>query len=83
MLLTTGYSWFFSWIRQASGKRTFSGIYAHGLVNIFGSEFPLVATSPPQLRYWLWSTFAFAIGFATMAIRSVKSSQAALSRHSG
>ena len=80
LLLTTGYSCFFSWLRAASGKRTFSGIYAHALVNVFGSLFPTIGPSTPQLRYWLWSTFAFAIGLATMAIRSVKSGQAALSR---
>ena len=33
LLLTTGYSCFFSWLRAASWKRTFSGIFAHALVN--------------------------------------------------
>jgi CAAX protease family protein len=80
LLLTTGYSCFFSWLRAASGKRTFAGIYAHALINLFGSLFPTIGPSTPQLRYWLWSTFAFVIGLATMAIRSVKSGQAALSR---
>jgi membrane protease YdiL (CAAX protease family) len=83
MLLTTGYSWFFSWIREASGKRTFSGIYAHGLINVFGSLFPMIDPSAPQVRYWLWSIFAFAIGVAAMAIRSVKSGRAVRSGQSG
>jgi hypothetical protein len=34
------------------------------------SLFPTIGPGTPQLRYWLWSTFAFAIGLATMAIRS-------------
>ncbi len=83
LLLTTGYSLFFSCIREASGKRTFSGIYAHGLINVFGSVFPLIGPSTPQVRYWLWSTFAFAIGFTTMSIRTSKASKAVLSRQSG
>ena len=61
MLLTTGYSWFFSWVRQASGKRTFSGIYAHGLINAFGSVFPTVemTAGARQTRYWIWAGLAF------------------------
>ena len=75
ILLTTGYSWFFSWVRQASGKRTFSGLYVHGLANVFGSVFPTVvmAAGKPQARYWIWASLTFAIGLATMAIRSIKS----------
>jgi membrane protease YdiL (CAAX protease family) len=69
LLLTTGYSWFFSWVRHASGKRILSGIYAHALVNIFGSVFPTVGPSTPQVRYWLWAIFAFIIGFVAMAFR--------------
>ena len=83
MLFTTGYSWFFSWIRATSGKRAFSGIYAHGLINVFGSLFPTIGPGTPQVRYWLWATFAFAIGFTTMAIRSIKPSPAVVPRHSG
>jgi hypothetical protein len=30
MLLTIGYSWFFAWVRQVSGKRTLAGSIAHG-----------------------------------------------------
>jgi uncharacterized protein len=75
MLLTTGYSGFFSWVREASGKRTFSAIYAHGLVNVFGSVFPtVVGAGAPQIRYWIWAIFAFAIGLAAMLIRSAKAS---------
>ena len=63
LLLTTGYSWFFSWIRKASGQRTFSGIYAHACINVFGSLFPI----GPPARYWLWVSFAFVIGLVTVS----------------
>ena len=74
MLFTTGCSWFFSWVRQTSGKRALSGIYAHGLVNVFGSIFPTVVMTvgTPQIRYWIWASLTFAIGLAAMAIRSVE-----------
>ena len=71
VLLTTGYSWFFSWIRQASGQRTFSGIYAHACINVFGSLFPIGS----QARYWLWVSFAFVIGLVTISARSFRRSR--------
>lgn len=76
MLFTMGYSWFFSWVREASGKRTFSGIYAHGLINAFGSVLPTVTMTAGarQIRYWIWASLAFAIGLLTMTLRSKGSS---------
>ena len=68
LLLTTGYSWFFSWVRIASGQRTFSGIYAHACINVFGSLFPI----GPPARYWLWVSFAFIIGIVTVSVRSLR-----------
>jgi len=72
LLLTTGCSWFFSWIRKASGQRMVSGIYAHACVNVSGSLFPIA----PQARYWLWVSFAFVIGLVTVSVRSFRHSQA-------
>jgi len=68
LLLTSGYSWFFSWVRKASGRRTFSGIYAHACLNVFGSLFPI----GPPARYWLWVSFAFVIGLLTVSVRSLR-----------
>ena len=75
VLFTTGLSWFLSWARQASGKRTLSGVYVHGLVNVFGSMFPtLVMTAgSPQVRYWIWAGLVFAAGVAAMSVRSATS----------
>lgn len=71
LLLTTGYSWFFSWIRNVSGRRTFAGIYAHACLNVFGSLFPI----GPPVRYWIWVSFAFVIGLATVSVRSLRRSR--------
>jgi membrane protease YdiL (CAAX protease family) len=75
MLLMTGWSCFFSWVRQSSGKRVFSGLYAHGVANTFGSMFPTIvmATDASRDRFWIWVSLNFAIGLGTMAIRSLKS----------
>lgn len=75
LLLTTGCSWLFSSLRAASGRRTLSGFYAHAMLNVFGSLFP----TSPQVRYWLWATFALVIGLIATAIRADKSSQTVLS----
>ena len=64
LLLTTGYSWFFFWIRKVSDQRTFSGIYAHACINVFGSLFPI----GDHARYWLWVSFALVIGLMTISI---------------
>ncbi len=42
VLLMVGYSWFFAWVRQASGKRTMAGLVAHGLSNAFVPLFPTI-----------------------------------------
>lgn len=72
VLLTTGYSWFFAWVRQVSGKRTLAGLMAHGWANAFVPLFPTVvmAAGAAQPRYWIWVSLTFVIGLITMAIRS-------------
>lgn len=42
VLLMTGYSSFFAWVRQVSGKRTLAGLMAHGWANAFVPLFPTV-----------------------------------------
>jgi len=77
LVLTIGYSWFLAWLRAASGKRLSSGIYGHGLLNIFGTIFPTVtnASGASQVRYWIWSGMFFVIGLVAMALRVAKSRQ--------
>jgi membrane protease YdiL (CAAX protease family) len=74
MLLTIGYSWFFAWVRQVSGKRTLAGLMTHGWANAFIPLFPtLVMTSgTAQPRFWIWVSLTFVIGLITMIIRSRK-----------
>jgi len=71
VLLMTGYSFIFSWIRKISGNRPFSGIYAHGLANAI---IPLMPTfnmqeSMNQPRYWIWVTLTFITGIVITALR--------------
>ena len=74
MLMTTGYSWFYSWVRQASRKRTLAGLYVHGLANAVIPVFPITVMIPgaPQPRFWIFAVLIFAIGIVTMAIRSIR-----------
>jgi hypothetical protein len=77
VLLTTGYSWFYAWVRQASGKRTWAGLISHGWANAFVPLFPTVVmvAGAAQPRYWIWVSLTFVIGLITMAIRSRKTKQ--------
>ena len=71
MLLTTGYSWFFSWVRHASGKRTMAGLYVHGLANAFVPVFPtlVMKADAPQPRFWIFAGVMFVVGLATTTLR--------------
>jgi membrane protease YdiL (CAAX protease family) len=75
MLLTVGYSWFFAWVRQTSGKRTMAGLYAHGLANAFIPLFPtlVMVEGAAQPRFWIWVSLTFVIGLVTMFFRSRRS----------
>lgn len=74
VLLTVGYSWFFAWVRQASGKRTLAGLVTHGWANAFVPLFPILvmAGGAEQPRFWIWVSLTFVIGLVTMALRSWK-----------
>lgn len=71
VLLTIGYSWFFAWVRQVSGKRTLAGLMVHGWANAFIPLFPTVTMTEQaaQPRYWIWVCLTFVIGLVTMFIR--------------
>jgi membrane protease YdiL (CAAX protease family) len=64
VILTIGWSGIFAWVREASGRRTASGPYAHGLGNASTFVFPMIAgpSGMPQTRYWIWVTLTFVIG---------------------
>jgi membrane protease YdiL (CAAX protease family) len=74
VLFTTGLSWFFAWVRQASKKRTSSGLYAHAWVNVFGTVFPTTVMAPggSQTRYWIWASLAFVVGLVATAARGAR-----------
>jgi membrane protease YdiL (CAAX protease family) len=74
VLLTTGYSWFFAWVRQASGKRTWAGLISHGWANAFVPLFPTVAmvAGAAQPRHWIWVSLTFVIGLMTMALSGTR-----------
>lgn len=74
VLLTTGYSWFFAWVRQVSGKRIWAGVMAHGWANAFVPLFPTVAMAAgaAQARYWIWVSLTFVIGLMTMALSGTR-----------
>ncbi|MRR22142.1 CPBP family intramembrane metalloprotease [bacterium] len=71
VLLMTGYSFIFSWIRKISGNRPFSGIYAHGLANAIIPVMPTfnMQDGVTQPRYWIWVTLTLMIGVVITAFR--------------
>lgn len=75
ILLMVGYSFIFSWIRNISGNRPFSGIYVHGLSNSFISIMPTltIQNNIPQTRFWLWVILTFIIGILITVLREKKS----------
>lgn len=74
VLLTIGYSWFFAWVREVSGKRAWAGLFAHGMANAFVPVFPILVMTAgaAQPRYWLWISLTFLIGLVTMFLRARK-----------
>jgi CAAX protease family protein len=73
-LLMIGYSYFFAWVRQSSGKLTLAGLVTHGWANAFVPLFPtlVMVEGAMQPRFWIWVCLTFVIGLVTMAIRSRK-----------
>ena len=75
ILLMTGYSFIFSWIRKISGNRPFSGLYAHGLANAFIPVMPTfnMQDGVMQPRFWIWVTLTFIIGILITLFRKKES----------
>ena len=73
MLLTIGYSYFFSWIIEASGNRLISGLIAHGAANAFIPLFPsLIMGDVIQTRFWIYVVLVLAIGIVIVLSRTHK-----------
>lgn len=70
IMLTLGYSFFFSWVMKSSGKRPLAGLIAHGTANAFVPVFPTLIMTPgvPQIRYWIWASLTLIIGIVTIVI---------------
>jgi len=70
IMLTLGYSFFFSWIMKSSGKRPFAGLIVHGTANAFIPVFPtiIMTLGVPQIRFWIWTSLTLIIGITFMAI---------------
>jgi membrane protease YdiL (CAAX protease family) len=74
-LLIVGYSFILSWIREISGNRPFSGLYAHGLANAFIPLMPtlIMQKNVPQPHFWIWGILTLLIGILITVLRGRKS----------
>jgi uncharacterized protein len=75
ILLMVGYSFIFSWIRNISGNRPFSGLYTHGLANAYIPLMPtlIMQNNMSQPRFWIWVTLTLLIGITITILREKKS----------
>jgi len=73
MLLTIGYSFIFSWVRAASGKRLFSGLVVHGTANAFMPLFPtlIMAQNVNQIRWWIYCVIILVTGTVMVIKRTI------------
>jgi membrane protease YdiL (CAAX protease family) len=75
VLITVGYSYFFSWVREASGNRLFSVLVAHGAANAFSNLFPFITMengADHQIRFWIYSVLTFVTGIIIVTIRTIR-----------
>lgn len=70
VMLTIGYSFFFTWVIKASGNRPLAGLIAHGTANSFIPVFPIfiMGIGVPQIRYWIWTSLTLLIGIVIMIL---------------
>ena len=73
--MTIGYSYIFSWVREASGERLLSGLVIHGIANGFAAIFPtlIIENGAKQIRFWMYGIITLVIGIITVSIRYYKS----------
>ena len=71
LLLTVGYSFIFSWVRNISSNKPFSGLYVHGVTNAFIPFMPILIMQDgvPQHRFWIWVVLTLIIGIIITIFR--------------
>ncbi|HRX17273.1 MAG TPA: CPBP family intramembrane metalloprotease [Spirochaetota bacterium] len=64
VMLTTGYSFIFSWGLKKAGNRPMSGLVMHGTANAFVPVFPVMVLNHnvSQPRYWIWVSLMLICG---------------------
>ncbi len=74
MMLTIGYSFFYSWVMKSSGNRPLAGLIAHGTANAFIPLFPVLIFNleEQQTRYWIWTSLTLIIGVIFLIINMNK-----------
>ena len=71
IILMLGYSFFYSWVMEASGRRPLAGMIVHGTANAFVPLFPVIVLSvnAVQVRYWIWVSLTLAIGIVFLGVK--------------
>ncbi|RKX77168.1 MAG: CPBP family intramembrane metalloprotease [Spirochaetes bacterium] len=74
IMLTLGYSFFYSWIMKASGKKPLAGLIVHGTANAFVPVFPVLVMTlgVAQVRFWIWVSLTLLIGIVVMILSEAK-----------
>ena len=74
IMLTLGYSLFYSWIMKSSRNRPLAGLIVHGTANAFVPVFPvaIMTIGVAQVRYWIWVSLTLIIGMIVMALSTLK-----------
>jgi membrane protease YdiL (CAAX protease family) len=74
LIMTIGYSFIYSWIIEASGKRLLSGLIVHGTGNVFSGVFPNIIPGNGclQPRHWIYCSLVLIIGLIIVVIRTNK-----------
>ena len=77
ILLTIGYSYFFSWIIEKSGNRLLSGPIVHGTGNGIIVLFPtlIMEKNTIQIRFWIYCIIIFIAGIIIVTTRTIKTKQ--------
>jgi membrane protease YdiL (CAAX protease family) len=71
VMMTIGYSFIFSWIREIAGNRPFAVVYAHGLANAFIAVMPtlIMEQSASQASFRMWVSLTLIIGIVITVLR--------------
>ena len=72
VLISIGYSFIFSWIKNISGDKLFTGLYVHGIANAIIPIFPVFSMqhNTPQPRFWIWVILTLSIGIIITIVRN-------------